>query len=82
MSCVIPSKSECDSPEAIHLTPRERQVLLWCAYGKTSWEIGQILGCKESTINFHIGNLLRKLAVNTRVGAVIKGIRYGLLKDI
>lgn len=25
----------------IHLTPREHQVLLWCAYGKSSWEIGR-----------------------------------------
>lgn len=81
MNCQTLSKHDCEDDVAIYLTPREREVLLWCAYGKTSWEIGQILGCKESTINFHIGNLLRKLAVNTRVGAVIKAIRYGLLKD-
>ncbi|MEZ0198862.1 LuxR C-terminal-related transcriptional regulator, partial [Pseudomonas qingdaonensis] len=30
-----------DAP--VRLTPREQQVLLWCAYGKSSWEIGQIL---------------------------------------
>ncbi|WP_312935531.1 helix-turn-helix domain-containing protein [Pseudomonas sp.] len=68
-------------PSAIRLTPREQQVLLWCAYGKTSWEIGQILGCKESTVNFHVGNLLRKFDVETRVAAVIKAIRYDLLGD-
>ncbi|MFS0826804.1 helix-turn-helix domain-containing protein [Pseudomonas phoenicis] len=65
----------------IRLTPREQQVLLWCAYGKTSWEIGQILGCKESTVNFHVGNILRKFDVETRVAAVIKAIRYKLLGD-
>ncbi|WP_256217490.1 helix-turn-helix domain-containing protein [Pseudomonas sp. NBRC 111119] len=63
------------------LTPREQQVLLWCAYGKSSWEIGQILGCKESTVNFHVSNILRKFDVPTRVGAVIKAIRYGLLAE-
>ncbi len=68
-------------PSNIRLTPREQQVLLWCAYGKTSWEIGQILGCKESTVNFHVGNLLRKFEVETRVAAVIKAIRYDLLCD-
>ena len=62
-------------------TPREQQVLLWCAYGKSSWEIGQILGCKESTVNFHVSNILRKFDVPTRVGAVIKAIRYGLLAE-
>ncbi|WP_313741066.1 helix-turn-helix domain-containing protein [Pseudomonas sp.] len=63
----------------VRLTPREQQVLLWCAYGKTSWEIGRILGCKESTVNFHVGNILRKFEVETRVAAVIKAIRYKLL---
>lgn len=66
----------------IHLTPRERQVLLWCSYGKSSWEIGQILDCKESTVNFHISNLLRKFDVPTRVAAVIKAIRYGMLTKL
>ena len=75
------STSDIETDPPVHLTPRERQVLLWCAYGKTSWEIGQILGCKESTVNFHVGNLLQKFAVPTRVGAVIKAIRYGLLRD-
>ncbi|MHA7116252.1 response regulator transcription factor [Pseudomonas promysalinigenes] len=64
----------------IYLTPREQQVLLWCAYGKSSWEIGQILQCKESTVNFHVSNLLRKFEVPTRVAAVIKAIRYGMLQ--
>lgn len=67
------------SDPPIHLTAREQQVLLWCAYGKTSWEIGQILSCKESTVNFHVGNILRKFAVPTRIAAVIKAVRYGML---
>lgn len=74
-------KFEANADEFIHLTPREKEVLLWCAYGKTSWEIGQIVGCKESTINFHVSNILRKFAVNTRVAAVIKAIRYGMLDN-
>ncbi|MDH0647813.1 helix-turn-helix domain-containing protein [Pseudomonas sp. GD03858] len=64
---------------AVYLTPREQQVLLWCAYGKSSWEIGRILQCKESTVNFHVGNILRKFDVVTRVAAVSKAIRYGML---
>lgn len=76
-----PMKFEANADEFIHLTPREKEVLLWCAYGKTSWEIGQIVGCKESTINFHVSNILRKFAVNTRVAAVIKAIRYGMLDN-
>ncbi|MFJ4374459.1 helix-turn-helix transcriptional regulator [Pseudomonas japonica] len=61
------------------LTPREEEVLYWCSCGKTSWEISQIIACKESTVNFHVGNVLRKLSVHSRVEAVIKALRYGLL---
>ena len=63
------------------LTRREVQVLFWCSYGKTSWEISKILDCTESTVNFHVGNVLRKLSVHTRVEAVIKALRYGLLSQ-
>jgi len=61
------------------LTRREEEVLYWCSCGKTSWEISQILDCKESTVNFHVGNVLRKLSVHSRVAAVIKALRYGIL---
>lgn len=61
------------------LTKREGEVLFWCSYGKTSWEISKILECKESTVNFHVGNVLRKLSVHSRVAAVIKALRYGIL---
>lgn len=61
------------------LTRREGEVLYWCSCGKTSWEISQILDCKESTVNFHVGNVLRKLSVHSRVAAVIKALRYGIL---
>ncbi|MFK0089971.1 LuxR C-terminal-related transcriptional regulator [Pseudomonas sp. NPDC090755] len=69
-----------DLSNPIRLTPREQQVLLWCAYAKSSWEIGQILQCKESTVNYHVGNILRKFDVDSRVAAVIKALRYGMLQ--
>jgi DNA-binding CsgD family transcriptional regulator len=76
------SITNCAVDTPIHLTPREQQVLLWCAYGKSSWEIGRILQCKESTVNFHVSNILRKFAVPTRIAAVIKAIRYGMLAEV
>lgn len=42
------------------LTKRELECLHWVAQGKTSWEIGQILGISERTVNFHIGNSIEK----------------------
>lgn len=74
----------CDKPaprgnKPVRLTPREEQVLYYCALAKTSWEIATILGCKASTVNYHIGNILRKLSVCSRVAAVITALRCGLL---
>lgn len=73
----VASPLVCMEPPS--LTRREEEVLSWCARGKTSWEISQILACKESTVNFHVGNVMRKLSVHSRVEAVIKALRYGIL---
>ncbi|MBA1324601.1 helix-turn-helix domain-containing protein [Pseudomonas plecoglossicida] len=80
MNAITRSNDAPGNEQPIYLTPREHQVLLWCAYGKTSWEIGQIIGCKEVTVNFHVGNILSKFAVSNRVSAVIKAMRYGMLQ--
>jgi LuxR family quorum-sensing transcriptional regulator LasR len=63
----------------VSLTPRELECLNWIADGKSSWETSKILGCAESTINFHILNINKKLAVRTRQQAIVKGIRLGLI---
>ncbi len=77
-SVVAPSRGGMAPPA---LTPREEEVLYWCSCGKTSWEISQILSCKESTVNFHVSNVLRKLSVHSRVAAVIKALHFGMLRQ-
>lgn len=64
-------------PDFVPLTPREREVLLWTARGKSNWDIGQILSVSESAVNFHITNAMRKLEASSRVMAVLKAIRHG-----
>lgn len=54
------------------LTSREIDVLFWTAEGKSSWDISQILGISESTVNFHINSAKRKLGVYSRPHAVAK----------
>jgi DNA-binding CsgD family transcriptional regulator len=61
------------------LTKREMDVLSWTAQGKTAWEVSVILGMSEKTVNFHLGNAMRKLEVNSKHQAVIKCIASGLL---
>lgn len=61
--------------EKLGITPRESEVLYWLSYGKTNWEIAQILGISPRTINKHLELLFRKLGVDNRTAAAAMSIR-------
>ena len=54
------------------VTAREAEVLFWVAHGKTSPEIALILGTALNTVKKHVGNILLKLGVETRLGAALR----------
>lgn len=54
------------------LTRRETECIQWAIEGKTSWEISQILGCAESTVIFHMRNVLKKVDASNRIQAAAK----------
>ena len=56
---------------ALGLTPRETEILFWIAQGKTSPEIGTILGLAPATVKKHVENFLPKLGVETRLAAAL-----------
>ncbi|QAS81201.1 LuxR family transcriptional regulator [Rhizobium leguminosarum bv. trifolii] len=62
------------------LTPRERECILWVARGKSSWDIGRILGISDNTVNFHIKNITRKLDVSSRTVAALKAASLGIIE--
>lgn len=62
-----------------HLTPREREVLLWTAKGKTGWEIAQILRLTERTVVYHVENAKAKLNASSRSHAVVVALGLGLI---
>ena len=66
-------------PQLVTLTLRERECLLWSARGKSSWDIGMILNISENTVNFHLKNAMAKLDAGTRIMAIVKSIRFGLI---
>ena len=66
-------------PQLVVLTQRERECLLWSARGKSSWDIGIILSISDNTVNFHLKNAMAKLDAGTRIMAIVKAIRYGLI---
>jgi DNA-binding CsgD family transcriptional regulator len=52
------------------LTPREREILLWVARGKSNREIAALLYLAPGTIRKHLDNVYDKLGVSNRAGAV------------
>src|ERR1700751_4596021 len=55
--------------QALGLTPRVAETLLWLAQGKTNGEIATILGNSESTVKKHVLEIFEKLGVETRSAA-------------
>lgn len=65
--------------DAFAVTARESEVLLWLSKGKTNREIAQILELSPRTVNKHLEQLFRKLAVDNRTAAAAKAI-FGIQK--
>lgn len=54
---------------AFRLTQREAEVLYWVSLGKTSKDIGDILGSSPRTVNKHLEHVFEKMGVETRTAA-------------
>ncbi|HKR12343.1 MAG TPA: response regulator transcription factor [Pyrinomonadaceae bacterium] len=61
------------------LTPRELEVLQLVRDGCKNKQIADQLSISENTVNFHIKNIVEKLAANDRTHAVTIAVRRGLL---
>src|SRR5947208_5649396 len=76
--------SPCGSPSAsrraVHLSPREREILRYVAAGHTTKELAAALNIAESTAEWHVSNILVKLGASSRAEAVAVGLREGLLE--
>lgn len=61
------------------LTDREVQVVELVAQGMRNKEIGVSLGITETTVQVHVKNILAKLKVQDRSGAITAAIRRGII---
>jgi DNA-binding NarL/FixJ family response regulator len=66
-------------PSEVHLTNRETEVLELLAEGRSARQIAAELDVSERTVNTHVANLYRKLAVSNRVEAVRESMRRGII---
>lgn len=60
--------------EALDLTPRVAETLLWIAQGKTNGDIATILGISEATVKKHVLEIFSKLGVETRTAASLRAL--------
>lgn len=64
---------------ALHVTPREREVLALLAEGASNKTIARRLGISVHTAKFHVGSLLDKLDASGRTDAVTHAARIGVI---
>lgn len=61
------------------LTERELEVMRMVAEGLSNRAIGKRLFISETTVKFHVGNIMRKLEVTRRAEAVYAASKIGLI---
>lgn len=61
------------------LTDRQAECLLWAAAGKSSGDIGAIIGLSARTVDDHLAAACRRLRVRTRVQAVVTALQLRLI---
>lgn len=61
----------------VRLTPRQLDVTLQIARGKTDWEIARILGLSEETVTEHVNAARAKYGVARRSQLVLRAIQDG-----
>jgi DNA-binding CsgD family transcriptional regulator len=61
------------------LSPRQLECLRWVRDGKSSFDIGEILGISARTVDQHLLTACTRLGVRTRVQAVVEASLCGFL---
>lgn len=60
------------------LSDRELEVIRPIVAGKSNQEISAVLHISESTVKFHVNNILSKLSVHDRTQAAIAALKQGI----
>jgi len=66
---------------AIHLSPRQEEVLMLLGEGLANKPIGRRLGISACTVKQHVQAILKEFGASNRLQAVIFAYRYGILAN-
>jgi PAS domain S-box-containing protein len=72
-------KRERSLESAPRLTPRERQTLLLLAAGSSTRQMAVLMGIAPNTVRNHVKSMCRSLGARSRIEAVAKARRAGIL---
>lgn len=78
---VRPAESSPNSASPAVLTPREREVLLLLAQGKSNAQIAESLVVSVAAAKYHVGSILSKLGAANRTEAVARAQELGLISQ-
>lgn len=70
----IPNFSNIAPLRALGLSPKEAEVLLWVAQGKSNGDVATILSITEGTVKKHLEHIFEKLCVEKRGAASLIAI--------
>jgi two-component system, NarL family, response regulator LiaR len=77
---VLIQKVNEPSPPGQDMTDREKEILPLMVEGLSNNEIAERLMVSQSTVKFHVSNILAKLGVTGRTEAVALALKYHLVK--
>ena len=72
-------RREPDAEATAQITPREREILGMLARGLSNVAIGKRLFISDTTVKFHVTNLMHKLGARRRAEAVYAASKLGLI---
>ena len=68
-----------DRLSGFELSDRELEVIRPIVAGKSNHEISKVLHISESTVKFHVNNILSKMGVSDRTQAAMSALKRGIV---